>query len=280
MRLSSWALALAVAATAAAGAAAQNLPLPDLPYAYDALEPVIDGETMRTHHTKHHAGYLRKLNAALGELRADPASKALVKRGIDYMLRHLDEVPESHRATVRNNGGGYVNHALFWEVMAPPIPTEGDDSDDADHDTADGPVRVPPSGSRLEAAIVRDFGSFEGMREQFSAAAAGHWASGWAWLVVDRDAGSGPPVLRVATTPNQDTPAMSAEGTVPVLCLDLWEHAYYLRYKSDRANYVYRWWRVVNWARVAELYDSATGHADNTVDGVPGRAHAGRDGDL
>ncbi|MCA9865750.1 MAG: superoxide dismutase [Anaerolineales bacterium] len=198
--------------------------LPPLPYAEDALEPHIDARTMSIHHDKHHAGYTNNLNAAL-EGHADLADKS-----IEELLGNLDALPESIRTAVRNNGGGYANHSLFWEVMGP-----------------DGGGE--PTGD-LAAAIEKAFGSFAAFKDQFSKAAATRFGSGWAWLYVGRDG-----ALAVASAPNQDTPLM--EGNTPILGLDVWEHAYYLNYQNRRPDYVSAWWNVVNWDSVAAKYAAA-----------------------
>ncbi|MCW5847652.1 MAG: superoxide dismutase [Anaerolineae bacterium] len=198
--------------------------LPPLPYAEDALEPHIDARTMSIHHDKHHAGYTNNLNAAL-EGHADLADKS-----IEELLGNLDALPESIRTAVRNNGGGYANHSLFWEVMDP-----------------DGGGE--PTGD-LAAAIEKAFGSFAAFKDQFSKAAATRFGSGWAWLYVGRDG-----ALAVASAPNQDTPLM--EGNTPILGLDVWEHAYYLNYQNRRPDYVSAWWNVVNWDSVAAKYAAA-----------------------
>ena len=197
-----------------------TLTLAALPYGYDALEPWIDEQTMRLHHDKHHQAYLDNyVKAVTGtELAAQDVSKT---------LRRLDTVPEGIRAAVRNHGGGFVNHNLFWETMAP---------------KAGG----APSG-RLAEAISSTFGSFDGFKEKFAAAAMGQFGSGWAWLAVT-PAGS----LALYNLPNQDSPL--SKGDTPILGLDVWEHAYYLKYQNRRAEYVSNWWNVVSWARVGELF--------------------------
>jgi Fe-Mn family superoxide dismutase len=198
--------------------------LPSLPYAFDALEPHIDSQTMQFHHGKHHAGYINNLNKAL-EGHADLQSKT-----IEQLLGSLDSVPEAIRTAVRNNGGGFANHSLFWQVMSPNgggEPTDG-----------------------VANAINAAFGSFAAFKEKFAAAAATRFGSGWAWLVVESD-GS----LSVTSTPNQDTPLM--EGKTPVLGLDVWEHAYYLKYQNRRPDYISAWWNVVNWGEVASRYAAA-----------------------
>jgi len=197
--------------------------LPDLPYDFDALEPYIDARTMEIHHDKHHAGYTRKLNAAL-EGHTDLQAKSA-----EEILRSIDSVPESIRTAVRNNGGGYVNHALFWTVMSP-----------------DGGGE--PSGD-LASAIDGAFGSFQQFRDTFADAASGRFGSGWAWLVVDGDD------LSVYSTANQDSPLM--KGHTPILGLDVWEHAYYLHYQNRRGDYVDNWWNVVDWDQVARNLSQA-----------------------
>ncbi|HEX6988621.1 MAG TPA: superoxide dismutase [Bacillota bacterium] len=200
--------------------------LPPLPYDYAALEPHIDEQTMRIHHDRHHAAYVNNLNAAL------EGQAGLAGKSIEDLLRGIDQVPEAVRTAVRNNGGGHANHTLFWEVMKP------------------GGSRQP--GGDLAAAIDRAFGSFDQFKEAFSKAAAGRFGSGWAWLVVD---GGGN--LKVYSTANQDSPYM--EGDVPILGLDVWEHAYYLKYQNRRPDYIQAWWNVVNWDEVGRRYAAARG---------------------
>ena len=194
--------------------------LPALPYAFDALEPFIDTMTMQIHHGKHHAAYVTNLNAAL-----EPY-KDLQALSIDELVRNLANVPESIRTAVRNNGGGHANHAMFWQIMAPKA---GGD----------------PSGP-LADAIKGSFGSFEAFKAEFKKAALGRFGSGWAWLV---NAGG---KLTIESTPNQDSPVM--EGRQVVMGIDVWEHAYYLKYQNRRADYVDAWWSVVNWGDVAKRY--------------------------
>ncbi len=199
--------------------------LPPLPYAEDALEPHIDARTMSIHHDKHHAGYTNNLNNAL-EGHDDLAGKS-----IEDLLGDLDSVPEGIRTAVRNNGGGYANHSLFWSIMGP-----------------DG--GGAPAGD-LAAAIDSAFGSFDAFKEAFSKAAGTRFGSGWAWLYVDGDGN-----LAVTSTPNQDTPLM--DGNTPILGLDVWEHAYYLNYQNRRGDYVAAWWNIVNWDAVAENFAAAS----------------------
>ncbi len=199
--------------------------LPPLPYAEDALEPNIDARTMSIHHDKHHAGYTNNLNKAL-DGHSDLAAKS-----IEELLGDLDSVPESIRTAVRNNGGGYANHSLFWRTMGP----DGGGS---------------PSGA-LASAIDAAFGSFDAFKEAFSKAAGTRFGSGWAWLYVDGDGN-----LAVTSTPNQDTPLM--DGNTPILGLDVWEHAYYLNYQNRRPDYVAAFWNVVNWNVVAENFAAAS----------------------
>ena len=201
----------------------RDFKLPPLPYAEDALEPYIDARTMGIHHGKHHAGYTKKLNAAI-------EGTELAGMSIEDILGDLDAVPEDIRTAVRNNGGGYANHSLFWQVMSP-----------------DGGGE--PSGA-LADAIGDAFGGFGDFQKQYSAAAASVFGSGWAWLVADGGA------LSISTTPNQDTPLM--EGQAPILGIDVWEHAYYLHYQNRRADYIAAFFNVINWERVGELY-AATG---------------------
>ncbi len=197
--------------------------LPDLPYSFDALEPVIDAKTMEVHHDKHHATYVNNLNKAV-ENYPEWASKS-----IEDLMIHLKEVPEEIRTAVRNNGGGHYNHSLFWKMMAPV-----------------GTIEL--KGALLDK-INESFGSFDEFKKQFAAAATGRFGSGWAWLVVDGDK------LAVVSSANQDCPL--SEGKKPILCLDVWEHAYYLKYQNRRADYVDNFFQVVNWDYVAELLAEA-----------------------
>jgi Fe-Mn family superoxide dismutase len=196
--------------------------LPQLPYAYDALEPHIDKETMNIHHTKHHNTYVTKLNDAIKG--TDFESKS-----IEELVSNLDAVPENIRTAVRNNGGGHANHSLFWTILSP----EGGGE---------------PTGE-LADAINKKFGSYEKFQEEFAAAAAGRFGSGWAWLVVDNGE------VAITSTPNQDSPLM--EGKTPVLGLDVWEHAYYLNYQNRRPDYISAFWNVVNWDEVSKRYEAA-----------------------
>ncbi len=198
--------------------------LPPLPYAYNALEPHIDARTMEIHHTKHHQAYITNVNKAL-EPHASFASKP-----VEQLLREISSVPESIRQTVINNAGGHANHALFWQIM--------------------GPGKGGSPSGALGDAINAAFGDLAKFKEKFAAAATTRFGSGWAWLVVD-----GGKKLHVYNTLNQDSPLM--EGHVPVLGLDVWEHAYYLNYQNRRPDYVAAWWNVVNWDKAAELYAAA-----------------------
>ena len=200
--------------------------LPPLPYAYDALEPYIDEQTMRMHHGKHHAAYINNLNNAI-------VGTALENMAVTEVLNKLYAVPKDIRGVVRNNGGGHANHSLFWEIMSP----------------NGGGV---PTGA-LADAINTTFGDFQRCKDRFSKDAIGRFGSGWVWLVVRLD-GS----LHIYTTPNQDGP-YTQTGDVPLLGLDLWEHAYYLKYQNRRVEYVDNWWNVVNWNAVAESYAAAIG---------------------
>lgn len=200
--------------------------LPELPYSYDALEPHIDARTMEIHHGKHHAGYIAKVNAALeGVASAEGKS-------IEDVLRDIQSIPEAKRQAVINNGGGHANHTLFWQVMG-----KGKGGE--------------PKGD-IAKALTSGFGDFAKFKDSFSDAAANRFGSGWAWLVVN-----GKGKLEVLSTANQDSPCMA--GHVPILGLDVWEHAYYLNYQNRRPDYIAAWWNVVNWDKVAELYDAAKG---------------------
>jgi superoxide dismutase, Fe-Mn family len=198
--------------------------LPPLPYPYDALEPHIDEETMRLHHDKHHQTYVTNLNAAIEGTEWDG-------RPLEQVLDLLDQIPEDKRTAVRNNGGGHANHALFWELMSP----DGGGEPDGD----------------LAAAISDTFGDLAELKRLVNDAGLKRFGSGWSWLVHD---GTG---LAVISTPNQDTPLM--DGHTPLLGVDVWEHAYYLRYNNRRADYLEAWWNVVNWPRVAEQLAHAAG---------------------
>jgi Fe-Mn family superoxide dismutase len=198
--------------------------LPPLPYAYDALEPHIDKETMNIHYNKHHGGYVNKLNAAL-ESHPDWANKS-----IDDLLTNLQSVPEAVQTAVRNNGGGHANHTLFWKVMAPNTGGE-------------------PTGD-IAGAINETFGNFTNFQDQFTSAAVGRFGSGWAWLALD---GAGK--LLITSTPNQDTPL--SQGQKPILGLDVWEHAYYLKYQNRRPDYIAAWWNVINWDQVNQNFAAA-----------------------
>ncbi|MBU0906554.1 MAG: superoxide dismutase [Nanoarchaeota archaeon] len=199
--------------------------LPKLPYAYDALEPHIDKATMEIHHTKHHRAYTNKFNAALEK------HPELFEKNSEEILMNLSLVPEDIREAVRNHGGGYVNHNMFWEIMTP---------------------EKQEVGEKLKAAMVKDLGSFEKFMADFTEAAKTKFGSGWAWLVVNKGK------LEVTSTSNQDTPL--SEGKLPILCLDVWEHAYYLKYQNQRPDYVTAWWNVVNWKKVEELYLLSVGN--------------------
>jgi Fe-Mn family superoxide dismutase len=193
--------------------------LPQLPYSFDALEPHIDTTTMQIHHGKHHQTYVNNLNAAI-EKAPDLAGKSL-----DDLMRGIDKVPESVRTAVRNNGGGHWNHSMFWEIMSP----KGGE----------------PTG-KLADAIQDSFGGFDKFKEQWAADGAGRFGSGWVWLIPDGRK------LTITSTPNQDNPLM--EGKTPILGLDVWEHAYYLKYQNRRPDYIAAWWNVVNWDAVSERF--------------------------
>ncbi|HKW10757.1 MAG TPA: superoxide dismutase [Gemmatimonadaceae bacterium] len=193
--------------------------LPALPYAYDALEPHIDARTMEIHHSKHHQAYVNNLNAALEK------APQLEGKSLDDLMRGINSVPETVRTAVRNNGGGHWNHSMFWELM--------------------GAQKGGEPKGRIGDAIKSSFGDFAKFKEQFAAAATGRFGSGWAWLI---DEGNGK--LSITSTPNQDNPLM--DGKKAILGLDVWEHAYYLKYQNKRPDYVAAWWNVVNWDAVAK----------------------------
>jgi superoxide dismutase, Fe-Mn family len=197
--------------------------LPTLPYAFTALEPHIDARTMEIHYTKHHQAYINNLNAALEK------HPALMEKTVEELVADVDMVPEDIRTAVRNNGGGHLNHSMFWDLMAP---------------NAGG----KPQGALLQA-IEKTFASFEKFQEAFAQAAATRFGSGWAWLVVDGKS------LAVVSTANQDNPV--TDGKTPILGLDVWEHAYYLHYQNRRPDYVKAWWNVVNWKEVETRYQQA-----------------------
>jgi Fe-Mn family superoxide dismutase len=190
--------------------------LPPLPYATDALEPHIDKQTMEIHHGKHHAAYVNNLNAALEK------HPELQSKSIDELLRGINTVPEDIRTAVRNNGGGHLNHTMFWQIMGP---------------NAGG----APTGA-IADAISSSFGSFDSFKEQFSKAGVGRFGSGWAWVV------SSGGKLTIESTPNQDSPIM--EGKTAVFGIDVWDHAYYLKYQNRRPDYISAWFNVVNWAEI------------------------------
>ncbi|EOH96886.1 superoxide dismutase [Fe] [Enterococcus moraviensis ATCC BAA-383] len=197
--------------------------LPDLPYAYDALEPHIDVETMHLHHDKHHNTYVTNLNAAIDK------HPELGTKSVEELIADMDSIPEDIRTAVRNNGGGHANHSFFWEIMAP---------------NAGG----APTGE-IKEAIDATFGSFDKLKEEFKTAATGRFGSGWAWLVLNNGQ------LEVTSTPNQDSPLM--DGKTPVLGLDVWEHAYYLNYKNVRPDYIDAFWNLVNWDEVNKRFAAA-----------------------
>ncbi len=200
--------------------------LPALPYALDALEPHIDARTMEIHHGKHHAAYVNNLNTAL------EAHPALLNKGIDELVRDLDGVPETVRTAVRNNGGGHANHSMFWTLM--------------------GAGKGGAPKGDVAKAIDKTFSSFDSFKEAFTKAAMGRFGSGWAWLV--SEAGGG---VKVVSTANQDTPL--SDGLTPLLGLDVWEHAYYLKYQNRRAEYVAAWWNLVAWEEVERRFKAARG---------------------
>ncbi len=197
--------------------------LPDLPYAYDALEPYIDEETMHLHHDKHHNTYVTNLNSAIEKY------PELGEKTIEELLSDMDAIPTDIKTAVRNNGGGHANHSFFWEIMAP---------------NAGG----KPTGE-IKEAINEAFGDFSSFKEEFKKAAAGRFGSGWAWLVMENGK------LAITSTANQDSPLM--EGKTPILGLDVWEHAYYLKYKNVRSDYIAAFWNVINWDEVNKRFEAA-----------------------
>jgi Fe-Mn family superoxide dismutase len=195
--------------------------LPPLPYPNNALEPHIDAQTMEIHHDKHHGAYVNNLNAALEK------APELQGKSLDDLLKNLNAVPESIRTAVRNNGGGHWNHSMFWQIMSP----KGGGA----------------PGGKLADAIKSSFGSFDAFKEQFNAAGGARFGSGWAWLI--NDGGK----LSIISTPNQDNPIMDGKAA-PILGLDVWEHAYYLKYQNRRPDYMKAWWNVVNWPEVEKRF--------------------------
>jgi Fe-Mn family superoxide dismutase len=195
--------------------------LPPLPYAYDALEPYIDAQTMQLHHDKHHAGYVSNLNKALD------SAPNLQKLSVDDVLKSIGKVPDNIRQAVINNGGGHYNHSMFWQIMAP----------------KGGGM---PSGE-LASALSSAFGSFDGFKTALTNAGTSRFGSGWAWLVFNRDG-----KLEVLSTANQDCPLMN--GQKPIMGVDVWEHAYYLKYQNRRAEYLAAWWNTINWPAVADRF--------------------------
>ncbi len=197
--------------------------LPPLPYDFAALEPHIDAKTMEIHHGKHHQTYVNNLNAAIEK------APELASKSIDDLMRNVNKLPEAVRTAVRNNGGGHWNHSMFWQIMAPKAGGE--------------------PGGNLGKAIISAFGDFAKFREQFSAAGVGRFGSGWAWLI--NNGGK----LSITSTPNQDNPLM--EGQKAVMGLDVWEHAYYLKYQNRRPDYITAWWNVVNWKEVEKRFSQS-----------------------
>ena len=198
--------------------------LPELPYAYDALEPHIDKMTMEIHHTKHHNTYVTNLNKAL-----EGHEDLVGDKTVEELISNMDAIPEEIKTAVRNNGGGHANHSMFWEILS-----------------ADGGGK--PEG-KLAEAIDKKFGSFEAFQEEFAAAAAGRFGSGWAWLIANDGE------VEIMSTPNQDSPIM--EGKTPIMGLDVWEHAYYLKYQNRRPEYINAFWNVVDWKEVAKRFENA-----------------------
>ncbi|MBU3195162.1 superoxide dismutase [Clostridium algidicarnis] len=195
--------------------------LPELKYDYNALEPYIDKATMEIHHTKHHAAYINNLNAALEK------HPELENKELEELLKNIDLVPEDIRVAVRNNGGGHYNHSMFWNFM--------------------GPNKGGEPKGQVKEEINKAFGSFDKFKEDFGKAAATRFGSGWAWLVLNKDG-----KLQIVSTPNQDNPI--TDGNIPILALDVWEHAYYLKYQNKRPDYIEAWWKVVDWDQVERLY--------------------------
>lgn len=222
-RSPSWISAASAAEAPKSGA--KPFEVPPLPYPYDALEPHIDAQTMRFHHDKHHAAYVNKLNAALEK---HPKLKG---QTAEQLIRGINTVPEDIRQTVRDNGGGHVNHTIFWSIMSPNGGGE-------------------PTGA-IASAIKQTFGSFAEFKKQFNSAGEKRFGSGWVWLVRTKNG-----KLQIISTPNQDSPLI--EGNYPLLGNDVWEHAYYLNYQNRRADYLTAWWNVVNWNEINKRFEQAT----------------------
>ena len=212
--------------------------LPDLPYKLDDLEPYIDAKTMEFHHGKHHAAYVRNLNAALDKY------PQLKTKSIENLLRNLDRIPSDIRRAVRNNGGGHVNHSMFWKIMKP------------------NPAGEPnePTGAIAEA-INNSFGDFGAFTRAFNGAGGGRFGSGWVMVILDGDDDDDNRKLKIITTPNQDTPLM--EGKYPIMGNDVWEHAYYLKYQNRRSEYLTKWWNLVNWEEINKRYAQAIALSDD-----------------
>lgn len=195
--------------------------LPSLSYSYDALEPYIDAETMKIHYQKHHGTYVEKLNEAINKY------PELMDKSLEYLLTNLDKLPDDIREAVRNNGGGHYNHSIFWTIM--------------------GKNKGGEPKGKLREDIAKTFGSFENFKKEFKSAALGRFGSGWAWLIKDKDG-----KLKIVSTANQDSPIMM--GISPVMGIDVWEHAYYLKYQNKRGEYIDNWWNVINWDEVEKRY--------------------------
>jgi Fe-Mn family superoxide dismutase len=198
--------------------------LSPLPYNYNALEPHIDASTMKFHHDKHHAAYVKNLNTAINKY------PNLKTRTLEQLLQNISQLPQDIQATVRNNGGGHLNHTMFWQIMSP----KGGGK---------------PTGA-IASAINKSFGSFENFKTQFNEAGTKHFGSGWVWLVGGKDG-----QLKIITTPNQDTPI--SQGLYPIMGNDVWEHAYYLKYQNRRVDYLSAWWNVVNWQEINKRFDQS-----------------------
>lgn len=200
--------------------------LPPLPYSYDALEPSIDSQTMNIHYNNHHATYVKNLNEALANY------PELQKKELTELIRDINSLPADIRTAVRNNGGGHYNHSLFWTILSP----EGSN----------------PISNKFKRTLEENFGSVEAFKKQFEEAASGRFGSGWAWLIKDENG-----KLHITSTPNQDNPLMSVaeKKGIPLLGLDVWEHAYYLKYQSKRADYIQSFWKIVNWNEVEKRFN-------------------------
>ena len=249
----------------------QPLTLPALPYAYDALEPVISSATMRSHHLAHHQAYTDNVNAVLVELRSQPLTKPLTKLGLDHLLTHIHNaslpLSDAQRRQLRNHGGGYINHELYFDNLTPPLALSGDDDGGRQRLTnvSHIPDQLPHPTSQVLALLTSTFGSFESFRDAFTAAAMSVFGSGWGWLILDGQSHA----LRIEITTAQDSPLMEDRGHTILLALDMWEHSFYLDHQSRRRAYVDGFWKVVNWEVVEHRLVQAKWKTETHRDATP-----------